>query len=80
MVVPDDVHDAHPAGERVGLAGVVGGEELREQRSGERLVRLGLRVEDPVEGARLLVLGPAAPGARAADGAVAAATRDEEVG
>ena len=37
-VVPDDVHDAHPARERVGVAELVVGERLDEERVGDRPV------------------------------------------
>ena len=77
LVVPDDVHDPHPARERVGVADLVVGERLGDEGLGGRLVVEVGRVERPVEGAAVLVLGLATGSAAAQRAAVAATTSRE---
>ena len=61
-VVPDQVHDAHPAGQRVLVALGVGGEDPVQEVAHGGPVARGVHVGRPVEGAALLVLGdPAVP-------------------
>ena len=55
-VVPDDVHDAHPAGQRVGVPAGVGGEHLGDPAVGQGLLARHQHVHSPVQGAAVLVL------------------------
>ena len=65
VVVPDDVHDPHPAGQRVGVAVGVGGEGGGEEGLGALAVGGLVGVQGPVDRAAVLVLGGAASRSRA---------------
>ena len=57
LVVPDDVHDPHPAGLRRRALAVVLGEHVLQERLDPLATGLGGGVAGPVDGPALLVLG-----------------------